>query len=192
MESMEPGLRLTARTVAKSIEETDKVWFTDMALTGWESHPDVYQVLKKWTTCETRKTIMGATRDNGWEAWRRLTVQYEPASAIKQCQQLCELAALGHKKCKNPQETFIFLLAIKRRIQAVVETSGESPTTYGCLTILLSGMDDSTKTNCAATSCPDLKLAVQAVVNLVCGTSMPNKKDAMDINQIGEGESEES
>ena len=47
MESMEPGLRLTARTVAKSIEETDKVWFTDMALAGWESHPDVDQVLKK-------------------------------------------------------------------------------------------------------------------------------------------------
>ena len=52
MENMEPGLRLTARTVGKSIEETDKVWFTDMALTGWESHPDVYEVLKKSTTGE--------------------------------------------------------------------------------------------------------------------------------------------
>ena len=47
MENMEPGLRMTARTIAKAIEETDKVWFGDMALTGWESLPDVYQVQKK-------------------------------------------------------------------------------------------------------------------------------------------------
>ena len=64
-------------------------------------------------------------------------------------------------------------------------------------TILLSGMDDSTKNKCAAgikrdTSFPDLKMAVQAFVNLVGSTSMPNKKDAMDIDQIGERESEES
>ena len=58
-------------------------------------------------------------------------------------------------------------------------------------------MDDSTKKNCAAglkrdTSFADLKLAVQSFVNLVCGTSMPSKKDAMDIDQIGERENEES
>ena len=29
-------------------------------------------------------------------------------------------------------------------------------------------------------------------MNLVCGASMPNRKDAMDIDQVGERESEES
>lgn len=58
-------------------------------------------------------------------------------------------------------------------------------------------MDDITKRKCAAgtkrdTSFPKLKMAVQAFVNLVCSTSMPNKKDAMDIDQIGERESDDS
>ena len=56
---------------------------------------------------------------------------------------------------------------------------------------LCNNKNDSTKKNCAAgikrdASFPDLKMAVQAFVNLVCGTSMPSKKDAMDIDQIGE------
>ena len=52
------------------------------------------------------------------------------------------------------------------------------------------------KKNCAAgmkrdTSFPDLRTVVQAFVNLVRGTSLPSTKDAMDIDQIGEKESEE-
>ena len=58
-------------------------------------------------------------------------------------------------------------------------------------TILLSRMDESTKRNCAAgikrdTSVAVLKTAVMAFVNLVCGASMPSKKDAKDMGQIGE------
>ena len=37
---------VTARVVAKSVDETDQVWFTDMAMEGWGSHPDLYQILK--------------------------------------------------------------------------------------------------------------------------------------------------
>ena len=64
-------------------------------------------------------------------------------------------------------------------------------------TILLSGMDESTKRNCAAGRKRDasftvLNTAAMAFVNLVCGTSMPSKKDAMDIDQIGEKDGEES
>ena len=36
------------------------------------------------------------------------------------------------------------------------------------------------------------KTVVMAFVNLVCRTSMASKKDAMDIDQIGEKETEES
>lgn len=64
-------------------------------------------------------------------------------------------------------------------------------------TILLFGMGESTKTNCAAgikrvASFTVLKTAVMSFVILVCGTSMPSKKDAMDIDQIGRKECEES
>ena len=93
---------MIARAVAKSVDETDQVWFADMALEGWGSHPNLHQILKKLTACDARQAVMGATGDNRWEAWRRLTIQYEPASAIMHGQQLCELAALGHKRCKNP------------------------------------------------------------------------------------------
>ena len=63
-------------------------------------------------------------------------------------------------------------------------------------TILLSGMDESTKRNCTAGIKRDasfivLKTAAMAFVNLVCGTCMPSKKDAVDIDQIGEKESEQ-
>ena len=112
-------------------------------------------------------------------------------------QQLCELAVLGHKKCKSPQDTSIFILELERRIQEVVETSGEAPGDKWMSTSLLSGMDERTKWYCAAgikrgASFTIPKTAVMAFVNLVCGTSMPSKKDAMDIDQIGEEESEKS
>ena len=52
-------------------------------------------------------------------------------------------------------------------------------------------MDESTRRNCAAGIKRDAsftvqKTAVTAFVNLVCRTSMPSKKDAMDKDQIGE------
>ena len=114
MENIEPGLKLTAGAVAKAVDETDQVWFSDMALEGWGSHPDLYQILKKLTTGYARQAVMGANRDNGWEPWRRFTSQYEPASAIVHGQQFCELAVLGHKRCSSPQEASSILLEIER------------------------------------------------------------------------------
>ena len=78
-----------------------------------------------------------------------------------------------------------------------METSGEHPDDSWMSTILISGTDESTQRNCAAgikrdTSFTVLKTAAMAFVNLVCGTSMPSKKDVMDIDQIGEKETKES
>ena len=71
-----------------------------------------------------------------------------------------------------------------------METSGETPDDRWMSTILLAGMDERTKRSCAAgikrgASFTVLRTAVMAFVNLVCGTSMPSKKDAVDIDQIG-------
>ena len=46
MENIEPGLKLTAKAVAKSVDETDQVWFADMALEKWGSRPDLHQISK--------------------------------------------------------------------------------------------------------------------------------------------------
>ena len=78
-----------------------------------------------------------------------------------------------------------------------METSGENPDDRWVSTILLSGIAQNTKRKCTAgkkrdTSFAVLKTAVMAFVNLVCGASVPSKKDAMDIDQIGEKEGEES
>ena len=91
----------------------EKSSLSDRALEGWGSHPDLYQILKKLTTGDATQAVMGAASDNGLEAWRRFIIQYELANAIKHRQQLFELPALGHKRCKSPQGTSIFLLARK-------------------------------------------------------------------------------
>ena len=97
MESLELGFRHIARAVAKATEETDKVWFDENFHEGWDSLLDLHQLLKKRTSGDARQAVLGAARENGWEAWRRLTVQFETTSAIKQGQVLCELTLLGHK-----------------------------------------------------------------------------------------------
>ena len=65
MENIVPGLELTARAVAKSVDETDQACFPDMALEGWGNHPNLYQILKKLITGDARQAGRGRQRVAG-------------------------------------------------------------------------------------------------------------------------------
>ena len=99
---------------------------------------------------------------------------------------------LALKKCKNIQETSILLLELERRIEEVVETRGDPPDNTWMTTILLTAMDERTRTHCSTglredTSFMSMETIVLAFIHLVSGTSTVHKsKDAVDIDQIGE------
>ena len=49
--------------------------------------------------------VQGVTDDNGWEAWRRLNQQYEPATVTREAQVLAKYTNMVTKKAKSPKET---------------------------------------------------------------------------------------
>ena len=53
-----------------------------------------------------------AEREGGFEAWKNLTIMYEPQQGIRRMKEIAELAALQNKRCKHAQETSLLPLDI--------------------------------------------------------------------------------
>ena len=46
----------------------------------------LWRFLKRYTAGEGRKVIAGVREDNGWEAWRKLHMQFEPGLVMREAQ----------------------------------------------------------------------------------------------------------
>ena len=87
---------------------------------------------------EARILIMGAARENGYEAWRMLSISYEPQVGIRRMKELVGLSQLQNKRRKNAAETSMTVVEIDRRKRLIEEIGGPDPQTtswsesYGC------------------------------------------------------------
>ena len=80
----------------------------------WEENTALYELLKLKTApgTEARTIVTNAEREGGFEAWRNLSIMYEPQQGIRRMKEIAELSALQNKRCKNRQETSLILLDI--------------------------------------------------------------------------------
>ena len=58
---------------------------------------------------------MGVQRDNGYEAWRSLTLRFDPQVGIRRMTGLSELNQVQNKRCKNATETILIVMEVDRR-----------------------------------------------------------------------------
>ena len=81
----------------------------------WNKNEMLYRFLKKYTGTEARRVVQGVSENNGWEAWRRLNQQYEPATVTREAQVLARYTNMVTTKAKSPRETKTLLNELSDR-----------------------------------------------------------------------------
>ena len=127
-DSVNKGTKDILRMISKAKVEIDEKYFRDNGMPDlWATRDELFKLLKNKTSGDGRGLIMGVGRDNGWEAWRSLTLRYEPQVGLRRMRELGELNALQNKRCKNAAETMLVVLEIDRRRRIIDEIRGPSP-----------------------------------------------------------------
>ena len=81
----------------------------------------MYRLLKKYTCGAPRRIIEVVRDDNGWEAWRQLQQNCEPALLMRSGQALKEFALLAGKKAKNIKESRQLLASMDEKAKVAEE-----------------------------------------------------------------------
>ena len=118
-----PGIRADLET-AKSCEE--EVTDLDMSAGAWDHREMVWRFLKQYTGGEAKKVVGSAPNRNGWEAWRKLHLQYEPQLVMRGAVVMSQFTNMVTKRAKSPQETKALLLELDERARRVEEVTGEA------------------------------------------------------------------
>merc|ERR1712086_130626 len=63
---------------------------------------------------------------NGWEAWRKLHLQYEPQLVMRGAVVMSQFTNMVTKRAKSPQETKALLLELDERARRVEEVTGDA------------------------------------------------------------------
>ena len=90
-------------------------------------HVEVWRALQGLTTTEVARTvIMSVGAEDGFKAWRRLHMQFEPKVAIHQRQVLADFAAMVSRPAKSIADTSELLTELKSRMKMVRDLQGIS------------------------------------------------------------------
>ena len=140
-------------------------------------------------TSEARKIINCVPRGCGFEAWRNLTLRYEPQSSIRRMKEIAELTSLQNKRCKNAAETSLIVLEVDRRKRLIEDIGGQVPSNDILVSVLWCAMGPNTRSHVSVkldvetVEYPLLRQAVNAHTSLVGATSS-RTPTAMDIGPI--------
>ena len=94
-----PGIRRYLE-MAKSGEE--EISEADMDGEAWAQREMVWRFLKRYTTGEARKVVSSAPNRNGWEAWRKLRLQFEPALVMREAVAMASFTNMVSRRANTP------------------------------------------------------------------------------------------
>merc|ERR1712086_786461 len=118
-----PGIRFDLDTAKNLDEEVAEV---DMDPEAWSGVEMVWRFLKRYTSGEARKVVCSAPNRNGWEAWRKLHLQYEPQLVMREAVVMAAFTNMVAKRAKTPSESKTLLLELDERARRVEEVTGEA------------------------------------------------------------------
>jgi len=94
-----PGIRTDLDTAKSQDEEVAEV---DMDPEAWKCREMVWRFLKRYTSGEAKKVVCSAPNRNGWEAWRKLHLQYEPQLVMREAVVMAAFTNMVAKRAKTP------------------------------------------------------------------------------------------
>ena len=106
-EVVNPSAREVFRFVSKAKEEIGEEDLRRNGYAGeaWPRRLAVFTLRNIKTSGGARNLTMGVQCDNGYKAWRSLTLRFNPQGGIRRMKELSELNQLQNKRCKHAAET---------------------------------------------------------------------------------------
>jgi len=117
-----PGIR---SDLDKAKSEEEEVSEVDMDPEAWAQREMLWRFLKRYTAGEARKVVSSASNRNGWEAWRKLRLQFEPALVMREAVVMASFTNMVSRRAKTPGETKALLVELDERAKRVEEVTGE-------------------------------------------------------------------
>jgi len=195
-EELFEGMKDILEKVKKSEDPVDHLWFHVNEEHWWERGEMLWRFLKRYTAVggEGRKVVMGVRDDNGWEAWRKLNVDFEPALVAREAHVMAHYTSLVNRRAKSPQETRTLMVELEERGKRVEEISGERVDKKHEMSVIVGILDPETLKHTAQyqgmkSDVEVLKRKIMEFVNLVTGGGNGSgyaKGDAMDIGRVEE------
>ena len=143
----------------------------------------------------------GIADANGWEAWRKLSQQYEPATVMREAQVFTRFTGMVNKRARNPRETKALMVELTERARRVEEVTGRPVEERHAMSVIAGIIDPETQKYTAQfqglkSNVELLKTKVLEFVNLV--TQGPDhmelgrvQQQAMHFNEDQEEEHED-
>ena len=109
----------------------------------------VWRALKGLTGGVARTVVMSVSEENGFEAWRRLHLQFEPKLTIRQGQVLAEFAAMVSRPGKTITETPDLIAEKDRKLKLIRDLTHEGVSDVHALSVLIGLLDPMTRQHAA-------------------------------------------
>ena len=180
-----PGMKEVLEKARDSEVTVDEEWFDATQAAWWGKSDMLYRFLKRYTGTEARRVVQSVPEDNGWEAWRRLHQQYEPATVTREAQLMSRYTNMVTRKAKTPRETKMLLIELGERAKRVEEVTGRPVEARHAMSVIASMLDPETSKHtaqyqAATGSVEVLKRKVMEFVNLVTA----HDQNKMDLDRV--------
>ena len=96
-----PGIH---KYLEKAKNEDEEVSEVDWDEEPWNQREMIWRFLKRYTTGEAKKVVTSVSHHNGWEAWRKLHLQFEPALVMREAVVMASFTNMVSRRAKTPQE----------------------------------------------------------------------------------------
>ena len=179
-----PGIRGYLEKTKEGDEEIEEV---DVDPVAWDQREMRWRFLKRYTADDARKVVSSVSDRNGWEAWRKLHLQFEPALVMREAVVMAQFTSMVNKRAKTPADTKTLLVELDERAKRVEEITGERIENRHMMSVVMGVLDSESMKHTA--QCQGAKVRADVLkrkmvefANLTAtGKSGP---DSMDIGRV--------
>ena len=140
LDTVNPGIKRLLEFIDKEKDvvdgERDGEWMDLRARTGhcvdvetnrYEQYPEkvlgdkvnLWRALKKLTEGEAKKIVTSVKKEDGFRAWQKLRLRFEPSLAAKQGLVIAEFSGMVTNPAKAPQDTVSLMTDMDKRMKLI-------------------------------------------------------------------------
>ena len=151
----------------------------------------LYRALKKLTCGESQKVVNSVGEEDGFRAWQKLRLRFEPGLQAKRGIILMELNNMQGSPAKSPAELVILITELEQKIKTVRDITGEEVGEMHAHSVLIGILDPLTRSNTAMSHGLKYeqlkKLIIQFANNATATGAVNNKQSVTNSNDMNIG-----
>ena len=136
------GMKEELKHVKKSDTEVDEIKFMAAGKERWWPQGEaLWRFLKRYTSGDARRVVLGTREDNGWEAWRRLNMQFEPGVVVKEAQAMAEYTGMVGRRARDAMETKKMMVELDEKAKRVEDLTGKAVDSRHAMSVIVGVLD---------------------------------------------------